>query len=249
MEIAAMSEDYTIVLTSCRRFDLLRVTLASLFDSLDLAPARVIVIEDSAEQGIEAAVSGLKYPVEILVNSPQLGQMKSIDKAYSVVDTPYIFHCEDDWRFTRSGFLAQSLAILKARPDASMVGLRPRHELNPLVRNMAKDTVEGAPCFALDPSLHPEYFSHSFNPGLRRHADYMRLGPYAPIGREEDVSYHFKKAGFRIYNLEEPAVEHIGDGRHIDDPTQPKRAKGFVRKLFRSLKKRMKRVRRSLGGA
>lgn len=240
--------DYTIVLTSCGRFDLLRETLVSLFELLDIAPTRTIVIEDTGDEQVRHAVNGLKYPVDVVLNNPQLGQMMAIDKAYALVTTPYIFHCEDDWAFLRSGFVTESVEILEACPDASMVGLRPRHELNPLIRDMPEMQVRGIACFSLDPTRHPEYFSHSFNPGMRRLVDYQRLGPYAPKGREEDISYLFKKAGFRIYNLEIPAVRHIGDGRHVDDPTQSKRARSFLPKLKRSIMKRAKRLRRRLTG-
>jgi hypothetical protein len=34
---------------------------------------------------------------DVIVNKKRMGQLFSIDKAYSVVDTEYIFHCEDDW--------------------------------------------------------------------------------------------------------------------------------------------------------
>lgn len=242
-----MSE-YTIVLTSCGRFDLLKDTLTSLFSSLDQPPARTIVIEDTGNPEVENVVSGLRYAVEIVLNNPQLGQMKAIDKAYALVNTPYIFHCEDDWEFLRSGFVKESITVLEACPDASMVCLRPRHELNPLIRDMPEIDVRGIRCFSQDPTRHPEYFSHSFNPGMRRLKDYQQLGPYTPRGREEDISYHFKKAGFRIYNLAIPAVQHIGDGRHVHDPTQPKRARSFWPKLRRSIKKRVKRLNRKIRG-
>lgn len=240
--------DYTVVITSCGRFDLLRETLVSLFEMLDIAPARTIIIEDTGDEQVQDAVTGLKYPVEVVLNNPQIGQMKAIDKAYALVTTPYIFHCEDDWAFLRSGFVRESVEILDTCPDASMVGLRPRHELNPLIRDVAGMQVRGIACFALDPRRHPEYFSHSFNPGMRRLVDYQQLGPYAPKGREEDISYLFKRAGFRIYNLEIPAVRHIGDNRHVDDPTQSKRARSFLPKLKRSIMKRIKRLRRRLAG-
>jgi len=236
--------EYTIVLTSCGRFDLLKETLYSLFNSLDKPPARTIVIEDTGNPEVENVVANMKYPIEVLLNNPQIGQMKAIDKAYSLVHTPYIFHCEDDWKFLRSGFIAESIAVLEACSDASMVCLRPRHELNPLIRDVPEIEISGIRCFAQDPSRHPEYFSHSFNPGLRRLCDYKNIGPYAPKGREEDISYLFKKAGFRIYNLAVPAVKHIGNDRHVDDPTQPKRARTFFPKLRRSILKRVKRIRR-----
>ncbi len=239
--------DFTIVLTSCGRFDLLRQTLASLLARLDQPARRILVIEDSGDARVEAAVANLGAPVEVLVNQPQLGQMKSIDKAYATITTPLVFHCEDDWEFLRSGFIAESLAILNARADVSMVGLRPRGELNPLVRESALEHLGETAYFTLDPSLHPEYFSYSFNPGLRRMSDARAIGPFSALGHEADVSYAFKQAGFRIANLETPAVRHIGDGRHVDDPAQPKKARTPWQRLKRSFDKRVKRLRRALG--
>lgn len=242
-------DDYTIVVTSCGRFDLLRETLASLFKHLDRPAARVLVIEDSGDDAVRAAVSDLGVPVETVINDPQLGQMKSIDKVYALIDTPYVFHCEDDWEFFRDGFIDESLALLKARPDVSMVALRPRGEINPLVRNMPVEKLGDLEYFTLDPSLHPEYFSYSFNPGLRRLADIRALGSLAAIGHEADVSYAFKKRGMRMASLQQPAVRHIGDGRHVDDPTQGKKARTPWAKLKRSIGKRWKRIKRALGEA
>ncbi|HRO02923.1 MAG TPA: hypothetical protein PLS69_04895, partial [Terricaulis sp.] len=108
-------------------------------------------------------------------------------------------------------------------------------------------TSDGRGRFTLDPALHPEYFSYSFNPGLRRLADIRALGSLAAIGHEPDVSYAFKQRGMRMANLQEPAVRHIGDGRHVHDPTQPKKAKTPWAKLKRSFEKRVKRWKRARG--
>jgi hypothetical protein len=241
---ARACEPYTLVVTSCCRFDLLGQTLRSFYEHADEAPEELIVVEDSADERVRDVVESLRVPAQVLVRGGRLGQVQAIDHAYSKVRTPLVFHCEDDWQFTRSGFIAESAPILRARKDVSMVGLRPRSELNPLVRSSPVETLDGVEYFAMDPKLHPEYFSHSFNPGLRRYADYQRIGPYAPLGEEADVSYAFKMAGFRIANLEVPAVRHIGDGRHIDDPMQGRRASTVAGKLARSVRKRVKRLRR-----
>lgn len=241
----ANAEAYTVVVTSCGRFDLLRRTLSSLFAHLDRPPQRVLVIEDSGSEAVHSALEGLGQQIEVVINRPQLGQMKSLDKVYALVDTPYAFHCEDDWEFFRSGFLEESYAILGARPDVSMVALRPRSELNPLVREMPVERLGEIEYFTLDPSLHPEYFSYSFNPGLRRVADLRALGSLAAVGHEPDVSYAFKRRGMRMANLQHPAVRHIGGERHVDDPTQPKKAKTPWAKLVRSIDKRLKRWRRA----
>jgi hypothetical protein len=237
---------FSVVVTSCGRFDLLARTLASLRDKLDMAPAAWIIIEDSGDGAVSDVVQSLGIEAEIILNRPQIGQMKSLDKLYGRVTTPYVFHCEDDWEFDRTGFMAQSFALLEARPDYSIVCLRPRAEENKLVADMPMKVVAGVEVYELDPSLHPEYFSYAFNPGLRRMADYHRIGPFVPLGHEPDVSYAFKKAGFRIVNLEHPAVRHIGDERHVHDPTQPKRARGTWERLRRSIGKRVKRLRRAL---
>lgn len=244
------SAPYTVVLTSCGRFDLLADTIRSLLTHVDEKPQAFIVVEDTGDEAVRDALTPLEaefgLAFTVLLNRPQLGQMKAIDRAYAEVVTPLIFHCEDDWEFFRSGFIAESRAILAARPEVSMIGLRPRAELNPLVRRLPAERLgeNGPEFFPLDPTLHPEYFSYSFNPGLRRTAEALALMPFADIGREEDVSYAFKKRGFRIANLETPAVRHLGDGRHVLDPTSRPKPKTLLQRLRRSAAKRLKRLRR-----
>ena len=235
---------YSVVITSCARFDLLRATLASLLPNLDMPPAKVVIVEDSGDPSVADIAAEFDAAFEILINPVKLGQIGSIDRAYQSIATPYIFHCEDDWEFLRSGFVRESMDLLERIANVSMVGLRPRHELNPRVRNLPSERVGAVDFFRYDPALHPEYFSYSFNPGLRRLGDYQKLGPFARLGHEPDVSYAFKIAGFRMAGLEAPAVRHIGWDRHIDDPYQPSRSKGLVQRIRKSFGKRVKRVTR-----
>lgn len=239
---------YSVVITSCGRFDLLRATLASLLPNLDVPPQKIIIVEDSCDPAVGAVAAEFDGNFEILVNEVKLGQIASIDRAYSCVSTPYIFHCEDDWEFFRSGFITESAILLQHVDRVSMVGLRPRAELNPLIRKLPMERTENVEFFQYNPALHPEYFSYSFNPGLRRLRDYQKFGPFAPLGHEPDISYAFKKAGFRMAGLENPAVRHIGWGRHIQDPYQPKRASGILARWKKSAAKRIKRVKRRVSG-
>lgn len=239
---------YSVVITSCGRFDLLRRTIQSLQANLDIPPQAWVLIEDSGDESVRDVFRDLGIEADVIVNAERLGQMKSLDKVYAHVKTPYAFHCEDDWEFLRTGFMAESFALLEARPDYSIVCLRPRSEQNSLVRNAPNQSVAGVSVFEPDPAAHPEYFSYTFNPGLRRMDDYRRFGPYEALGHEPDVSYAFKKAGFRLVNLEQPAVRHIGDERHVHDPTQPVKAKTPWAKLKRSIGKRWKRLQRVFGG-
>ncbi|MBI1391571.1 MAG: glycosyltransferase [Alphaproteobacteria bacterium] len=249
-----MSDDsFTLVITSCGRFDLLTRTLASLSRCLDEPPARAILIEDSGDASVrdvaQSAGPLVGRPIETIVNDRRLGQMASIDRAYAMVKTPFIFHCEDDWEFTRAGFIASSRRLLDAMPDVSMVGLRDRWSLNPLLHNLPDEEHAGERVFMTDPAAHPEYFSYSFNPGLRRLSDYRQIGPFSALGHEADVSLAFKRAGFRMAYLSEAAVAHIGDDRHVNDPMGPKRPTNPFERWGRSVSKRIKRVRRAVSGS
>ena len=75
--------EYAVVLTSCNRFDLLKKTVASLIENLDVTPAQFIVVEDSGDEGVRDVLSGFDVPFEIIVNRNRLGQAASIDKAYA----------------------------------------------------------------------------------------------------------------------------------------------------------------------
>ncbi|MEM6414909.1 MAG: glycosyltransferase [Pseudomonadota bacterium] len=246
-----MAEDpFTLVVTSCGRFDLLTRTLNSLFNHLDEQPVHTIIIDDSGDPQINGVAADLPFAqqgmMDVIVNRPQLGQMASIDRAYASVKTPLIFHCEDDWEFFRKGFLAESRAVLDHHPDVSVVGLRDKKERNPLTRDLP-EIKDAGPLYCLaDPAQHAEYFSYTFNPGLRRLADALRIGPFAALGYEPDVSYAFKQNGFREAHLARPATRHIGEGRHVDDPYAPKRPKNFFDRLKRSGYKRFKRLKRHL---
>ena len=92
------------------------------------------------------------------------------------------------------------------------------------------------------------YFAHWITPEEQPlRFDTRFFVAMAPLGQEPDVSYAFKQAGFRIANLEVPAVQHIGYGRHIDDPMHNPRPRNPIQRLERSIRKRVKRLRRAAG--
>lgn len=118
----------TIVLTSCGRFDLLEETVASFLKHFDTD--RIVIADDAGDAGA-AARFGSKFPqAEMHVNAPKLGQMRSIDALYASVQTPYVAHLEDDWKFSGGVDLDKVVRFLEARPDVSVVHrLPPRRAL------------------------------------------------------------------------------------------------------------------------
>lgn len=242
-----LSDEITFVLTSCGRPDLLRQTLDS-FNAYNTYPiARFILIEDSGDRQMHDFLQSQYGDLldVILFNDPPLGQIRSIDRAYAHVETPYIFHCEDDFEFFRAGFIEESLSVLRQDPDAITVWMRhlwdcKRHKIGPRIQY----TSDGVMYRHILPKVsHGEtWHGFTFNPSLRRTEDYRRIAPFADIGHELQINYAYHEAGFHGVVLEEGATAHIGHGRHVVDASEPayRRLRDYLRRRRRERRERRK---------
>ncbi|MCY3672808.1 MAG: glycosyltransferase [Alphaproteobacteria bacterium] len=218
-----MIDPYTVVITSCGRFDLLERTLTSLLPHIDGPVTEIIIAEDSGNSGAQDITAKFGRDIRIIVNKPPMGQIKSIDRLYSEVATEWIFHCEDDWEFFRGGFIMQSFALLRECEKLSMVSLRDISDFSKVEFGPECIGESGIHYRVANdqPRFETRYCGIHFNPGLRRMTDYLRIGPYSKFGRrarEEVISTAYRDAGFRVGLISNPAVRHIGDGRHVLDP-------------------------------
>lgn len=207
--------DVTLVVTSCERFSLLKRTLASFARFNSYPIRRCIIAEDSGRDEVfEALPEGWREHTEVILNRPQLGQIRSIDKAYARVDTPYVFHCEDDWEFYRPRFIEDSLVALESSPQTLQVWLRSyHHDLRvhaPFHDRGPRQVRDGVAFYPLT-SDKADWPGFSFNPGLRRLADYRQMGSYASSGGgEKAVAMWYSERGYRAVILESDAVAHTG---------------------------------------
>jgi len=232
------SPDTTMVVTACNRPAYLEQTLDSILARDRSGIKRIIVIEDSTNPEVAGLVARVlaDVPHLFLQNSRNLGQIASIDRAYAEVDTPYIYHCEEDWVFPSSLFLEESRTVLSIRPDICAVMLRDWDEASHEQRIAIPETIADVPVRVADPMAHRRWGAFSFNPGLRRLSDYAEHGPYSAIGPERDLSFHHKLRGFRLAYLEAGDVRHIGEDATVSiDELRRRRAPGF---LWKSVKHR-----------
>ncbi len=105
-----MKNKVTAVVTSFNRFDLLTQTVCSLEKHFK---GEIIIIEDSANKEMHEKVKSLFSHHTLVFNEENIGLIRSIDKAYAMVETPYVFHTEDDYLFHKAGFIEDSLKILE----------------------------------------------------------------------------------------------------------------------------------------
>lgn len=225
-------KEVTLVITSCNRLELLEETIKS-FETYNTYPIKEsIIIEDSGKKTIQEKLIkkyGDKY--KIIFNSTPLKQIKSIDKAYSEVKTDYIFHCEDDWEFYRSGFIEDSLVILESQRNVKQVGLRSLHHdilvNHPSITFVNKlinaNNVKYYQLILRDNFSNLDWLSCSFNPGLLRKKDYDLAGNYHSLAQSEaGISLWYKNKGYIGVILENDAVKHIGWDSSTMEHYQPR---------------------------
>lgn len=241
--MSQINSKVTFVLTSCKRFDLLEPTLQSFLKYNTYPIDEFIIIEDSPDivklNRVLEKFPGIKFTV--LYNDPQIGQLRSIDRAYSLVKTDYIFHCEDDWLFYRTGFIEKSLSVLLENDEVISVWLREQNDTNnhPLEERIFQ-TADGVQYKYLQLGFQGGFHGFTFNPGLRRTKDYELIKPYSDWPDEIDLSNeYYHKYKFRGVILVDGYVKHLGDHRKI-------RFKINEKEWIKSFKVSMKRAGASM---
>lgn len=207
--------EITVVLTCCARPDFLRRTLKS-FKKYNTFPIKsFIVIEDGKCLETKKIVNEMldNYEVNFIFNDENQGQLKSIDKAYALVSTELVFHLEEDWEFTKSGFIERSLDHLKHHPDCIFLSLRrfDDQQNHPIKKGSINDDF-----LLLKPFWRGCWMGYGFNPSLRRMSDYRKLiGGYSSFGNLREISiglfYYF--IGMKVHVLsynKEAYVNHPG---------------------------------------
>jgi hypothetical protein len=227
----------TVCITSCARLDLLAKTLSSFrqFNS----GGKYILSEDSTDAAVIAEVKA-RYPgFLVLSGQERLGIMRSIDRLYGAVTTPYIFHLEDDWQFDGAVNWPAAIALLEARDDVANVCVRDINEIREKYRERS-DTgdVVGASYRIMRRDSHPEFFGWSPNPGLIKLSLYKQYAPFSQVNPDQ-MSGIIKRDGRSMAYLLPGVARHIGQDRNVIDPTVPARPKSRVQKLLRSMKKQL----------
>jgi hypothetical protein len=213
-----MYNNVTLVLTSCNRLDLLETTINSIpSETLEKIPKKII-IDDSADSDCFNKLKALNTDGflkgwTLLLNEEKLGQAASIDKAYSLVQTEFVFHCEDDWLFTNGDFIDRSIPILEKYENVLQVTFR---EGEP--HKAADEIYESGTDHAFKVWIPgwQGYPGFTYNPNVFRFSAYHSVKPISG-NSERDVGFKFVELGLHTVVLEKRSVRHIGDGRHVEN--------------------------------
>ena len=225
-----MHEKMTFVLTSCGRTFLLDEVLESFFKYNEYKFEKMLLVEDSIDKTVcENILNKWGDKIEIICNSKKKGQIKSIVETYKKIQTPYIFHCEDDWKYLRSNFIKDSLKILNTDKKIIQVWLESKKSASRLdIFSYGEiKSIDGVRYRKVFCKEGWEWGHFSFRPGVKRLIDYELIGGYEEFKNELDISLKYKKLGYYTVIIEDPAILDIGDEHHQSDPTRiwPKRRK------------------------
>ena len=241
-----MKKEITFVLTSCGRIDLLDKTLESFFKHNSYKFRELFLVEDSVNKDVYKHIKKKWHrKLNLIFNKEKKGQITSIVDTYKKVKTPYIFHCEDDWVYTRDKFIEDSFKIMSTDEKIIQVWLESMESASRL------DVFEYGPLQKIGNIGFRKVFCKegwewgyfSFRPGVKRITDYELIGGYSGYKNELDIGVTYKKKGFYTVIIEKPAVIDIGLDRTIVDPTRkwPKRRKTNaptgLRRLWKHIKK------------
>jgi hypothetical protein len=226
----------TVTMTSCGRLDLLQQTLDSF--RRHNPGGRYIISEDSADPEVIAAVRAMAPDAQVLYAETRTGLMASLDRLFSAVGTPYIFHLEDDWLCDGPVDWETAMQGLE-RPGVAQVCVRVFDEIRPKWRKHSTPFQIGGHQFAhMHADAHPEFFGWSPNPGLFRTDIYHRYKPFHGVTPDQ-MSARIKRDNQTMAFLLPGIAHHIGGGRNIHDPTEPPRPKSKIGKFMRGFRKKL----------
>lgn len=191
-----MLAEITVVITSCGRLELLKGTIDS-FRNMNTYPIHeFILVDDSGDPQVHEELRK-KYADFTLILESHRGQVQCIDDAYSRVSTPFLFHGEDDWCFTKEGFMEKSLKILQREPKIMLVWLNDPHL--PIEEEIFHaDDVE----YRLVGSDAQNVWSGmTWNPHLQRMSEYELVKPYTQFLEGENSAVAECRAGIKLREL------------------------------------------------
>jgi len=215
----------SVVITSFNRFDLLQRTIDS-FNQYNTYPIdKFIIIEDSGDlemkRKIEHYLNGKEENYKLIFNETNQGLVESIDIAYSQVETPYVFHSEDDYEYFREGFVERSLEVLEHDPLVMQVWLRSLDDTvdMPVEPEILKSG--DVPYHLIGHCINNWWHGFCFQCGLRKMSAYSRIKPFTQWSPPTDfLSQHeckigqaYYALGYRAAILPEGYAKHTGQFR------------------------------------
>lgn len=225
-------QDITIAITSCGRYSLLKKTIQSLGENINLESVKKVLTEDSKNKRhikkiVDAQENGFLVGWDVIFTNWKR-QHWALMELYNRISTKYVFHCEEDWLFRKVDFdfLEISRCILEDHPDIGMVQLRDISSDGWLKKDGISKEERYFELFSWDTFVYNNLkFAYcrndddgdfcrgfSYNPGLRRTQEMMQIMFwYETIVDEQKLGERYAKSWLVSVYIEPWITVHMGD--------------------------------------
>ena len=188
--------------------------------------SEVIIIEDSCSKEMHKQLCDLYPDYTLILNGKNQGLINNIDRAYSLVKTKYVFHSEDDWEYTKPGFMEQSLNVIEHNHMIMQVwitGNVHNQKLETTVYNNSGVPYQLAIFGEANITPSDQHLWHGFtlNPGLRSMRIYKEAAPWSQWSTDKDflalreckIGEEYLRKGYRAAVLRDTYCVHTGGGQ------------------------------------
>lgn len=203
----------TVTLTHCNRLDLLNQTIQSFRETNTYPIDEFLIYDDSADDNTyRLLMERFGDECSIFHSSERIGQRRALDTLFTASRNDYIFHLEDDWLFdTSNQYIENSIHILDNDPTIHQMWVRHPDD-NPHKTIGDCSFIDNVGYFLVDPDFRGVWNGFSWNPGLRRKSDYIKMFPngFQDVGDEMKCSQHSRSFQYKVVRLKDTACHHIG---------------------------------------
>lgn len=222
----------TFTITSCKRFNLFVKTMNSFLnccEDIDLIDRWICIDDNSSEEDRKKMKAEYPFFTFIFKDVGEKGHPRSMNMLRDIVDTPYVFHMEDDWQFIlKKKYISECLSILNSSHIYGQCLINKnyaetfQHLENPggiLKKDKMNNRYFIHEYYPTNPpkkfmgKSNCAYWPHySFRPSLLRSKIWLELGKFDEQANHFEMvySYKYEKAGYKSVFLDGIYSLHIG---------------------------------------
>lgn len=109
----------TLSITTCKRFDLFHITMNTILNCIDINMIdKWLCVDDNSTEEDRIKMKNLYPFFTFIFKDPfNKGHPRSMNIIKETVNTPYLLHLEDDWKFfSKRSFIQDALEVLQSNP-------------------------------------------------------------------------------------------------------------------------------------
>lgn len=227
-------KDITMTLTIGGRPKELERSLASI--DCQVKFAKTIAANDFIDD-VSSAVFKHFYPEgDLIVPEKHQGHHAMMDALYKNIETPYVFHTEDDWQFEESLDFQRAKKILDSDPKIVSVCFSKisNFTLTEKEKRKIRYIENGDLSYVRLDSLHAKWHGYTFNPHLIKLSTIKSIGAFSAYRKERHISHKLRKQGYFVAFIQPGCCHHIGEVSVANPDSRTTKGKllRFLRKYF-----------------